>query len=404
MADEQLPPGAADKQDDEISLLDLAIVLAKHQKLVLGLPLVAAVVTAIVTLFMPNVYTATARIMPPQQSASTAAAMLNQLGGALGGLSGGALGIKNPNDLYVGMLESRTVADRLIERFKLKDLFDKDTLVDTRTALAKVTSVSAGKDGLITIEVDDKDPKRAAAISNAYVEELDRLNDSLAVTEASQRRLFFEKQLRQSKDDLASAEIELKKTQEKTGLIKLDDQGKAIIDAVAQLKAQVAAKEVQIGAMKSFATGHNPELVRTQQELTGLREQLRKLERDQPGGEGDILVPTGRVPEVGLEYIRKARDVKYYETLFELLAKQYEVARLDEARNTSLIQVLDKAVPPDKKSKPKRVLIVVTSALVAGLFAVLWAFAWEGRERAYADPLQAQRLHLLKRYLGRRTT
>ena len=402
MADDNVPATTGGDADDEINFLDLLIVLAKHKKLVLGLPLAAAVLAAVITLLMPKIYTATARILPPQQSASMAAAVLNQLGGALGGWAGGPLGIKNPTDLYVGMLKSRTVADRLIERFKLKELFDKTTLVDTRKALENVTTISTGKDGIIVVELDDKDPKRAAAMANAYVEELGRLNDSLAVTDASRRRLFFEKQLEKTKDDLASAEIELKKTQEKTGLIKLDAQGKAIIDAVAQLKAQVAAKEVQIGAMRTFATERSPELERTQQELAGLREQLHKLERDNPAAEGDILVPTGRVPEAGLEYIRKARDVKYYETLFELLAKQYEIARLDEANNASLIQVLDKAVPPDKKSKPKRTLIVVITGLVVGFLAVLWAFIREAQERACRNPEQAQRLELLRRYLRRK--
>ena len=391
----------AEEDADEINLLDLAIVLAKHKRLVIGLPLIATVLAAAVTLLMPNIYTATARILPPQQGASTAAAMLTQLGGTLGGLAGGALGIKNPSDLYVGMLKSRTVADQLIERFKLKDLFATDSLIETRYSLEKITNIFAGKDGLITIDVDDKDPKRAAAIANAYVEELIRLNESLAITEASQRRLFFEKQLTQAKDDLVSAEIALKKTQEKTGLIQLDAQGKVIIEAVARLKAQIAAKEVQIIVMKSYASERNPELARTQQELAGLRAQVDKMERGHSGRESDILVPTGRVPEAGLEYIRKARDVKYYETLLQLLAKQYEIARLDEANNASLVQVLDKAVPPDRKSKPRRVVIVVLTGLVAGFLGVLLTFLREAEERARGNPEHGRRLELLRRYLRR---
>lgn len=402
MADEQQPVNASGNGSDEVNVFDLLIILAKQKVLVLGLPMVAVLLATFISLLMPDIYTATARILPPQQSESMAPVVLSQVAGALGGLSGGLLGIKNPTELYVGMLKSRTVADGIIEQFKLRDLYGKSTLADTRKALEKVTTISAGKDGIIVIELDDKNPTRAAAIANAYVKQLDRLNDTLAVTDASRRRLFFEKQLRTAKADLESSEIELKKTQERTGLIKLDAQGKAIIDAVAQLRAQIAAKEVQIAAMRSYATDQSPERRRTESELAGLREQLRKLEGDRPGTVGDILVPTGRVPEAGLEYIRKARDVKYNETLFELLAKQYEIARLDEANNASLIQVLDKAVPPDKNSKPKRILIVALSGLVATVFALLLAFLREARERMLRDPGQSQRIELLRSYLRRR--
>lgn len=386
--------------EEEFDLLDLLIALAKHRKIVLGVPFAAAVLAAGISLLMPNIYTSTARILPPHLHQSATAAILGQLTG-LATTIGDLPGIKNPSDLYVGMLKSQTVADRVIDLFKLQELYEKDTLVETRRALSEVTSISAGKDGIITIEVEDKDPKQAAGMANAYVRELERLNESLALTDASQRRLFFEKQLKQAKDALAAAEIELKKTQEKTGLIKLDDQGKAIIEAVAQLRAQVAAKEVQIGAMKSFATERNPDLVRVQQELAGLREQLRKLERDKLSGDGDILVPTGRVPEAGLEYIRGLRDVKYYETLFELVAKHYEIARLDEAKDASLIQVLDRALPPDKKSKPKRALIVIATGLVTAMVAAFWAYLHDAAEKSGGSSDRARRVELLKRYLGR---
>src|SRR6266581_8087932 len=186
--------------DDEISLLDLLIVLAKHKRIVFGVPFAVAVVAAIISLLLPNIYTGTTRILPPQQSASAAAALLNQLGGALGGLAGaagGTLGIRNPNDLYVGMLKSRTVADNLIVRFELAKVYDEDYLSETRKRLAKETTITSGRDGIIAIEVDDKNPKRAADLANAYVDELMRLTKVLAVTEASQRRLFFERQLLQ---------------------------------------------------------------------------------------------------------------------------------------------------------------------------------------------------------------
>lgn len=385
-------------EEDEISLLDLAVVLAKHKEVVLGLPFAAAAVAALVSLLMTPIYTASARILPPQQSQSATAALLGNLG-ALTGIVPSSLGIRNPADLYVGMLQSRTVADQLISRFDLQKLYETKTLDDTRRGLKDKTSVRAGRDGIITIEVEDTDPKRAAEMANAYVEELDKLTQSLAVTEAAQRRLFFEKQLKQAKDNLAEAEVELKKTQEQTGLIKLDEQGRAIIEAVANLRAQVAAKEVQLTAMRSFATERNPDYIRVQQELAGLRAQLLRLEKTNTAGGGDIFVPTGKVPESGLEYIRKLREVKYHETLFELLAKQFEVAKADEAKDAGFVQVVDKAVPPDKKSKPKRALIVIFTAVVAAFLAVVWAFVREAGERARRDPDRAARLEALRAYL-----
>lgn len=394
------------QDDDEISLLDLLIVLAKHKNMILGITFGAAVVSAIVSLLLPNIYTSSAKVLPPQQSQSTAAMLSGQLSalGGLGGLGGSSLGIKNPNDLYVGMLKSRTLADSIIERFDLKKLYEQDTMVLTRKLLADNSNISAGKDGLITIEVDDKDPERAATIANAYVENLDKLTQTLAVTEAAQRRLFFERQLQDAKKSLAEAEVALKITQERTGLIKLDEQGKAIIEAVAMLRAQISAKEVELRALRIFATEQNVDYIRARQQLAGLQIELSKLERAQISGEGDILLPTGKVPEAGLAYLRNLREVKYYETIFELLAKQLEAARIDEAKESAVIQTIDRAVAPDRRTKPKRTLIVLTATLAAALAAVVLAFLREALRAASSDPAKASQLAALRQYLRIRSS
>jgi uncharacterized protein involved in exopolysaccharide biosynthesis len=395
---EPIPPTA---DDDEINLLDLLIVLAKHKRMIATVTFGAALLSVIGSLLLPNIYTGTAKVLPPQQSQSTAAMLLGQLGG-LAGLAGNSLGIKNPNDLFVGMLKSRTVADNIIARFELQNVYDRDTMVETRKDLADNSTITAGKDGLITVDFDDEDPKRAAAVANAFVEELDKLTQSLAVTEAGQRRLFFVRQLQQAKEDLSKAEVALKVTQEQTGLIKLDDQGKAIIESVAALRGQISAKEVELRAMRTFTTENNPDYVRVQQQLAGLRSELAKLERARISGEGDILLPTGKVPEAGLEYLRKFRDVKYQETIFELLAKQFEVAKIDEAKEAAIIQVVDHAIAPDRKSKPRRALIVIAATLISGILISLWAFVSEARLRASRDPVQAERLSLLRRHIALR--
>ena len=381
-----------------LSVLDLLLILAKHKRLVLGLPAVAVIVAVILSLLMPNWYMGTAKILPPQQSQSNAVAILGQLG-ALAGGAGQYLGLKNPSDIYVAMLKSRTVADLLIQRFDLMRVYDEKLMVDAQKQLAGNTTIAASRDGVITIEVEDKDPKQAADMANAYVEELRGLTVKLAVSEAGQRRLFFEGQLKKAKNDLTAAEIELKKFTQDSGLVNPQGQIGLSVAAAAALRAQITAKEIQLSAMRSFATEANPDLQRSLQELSGLRAELGKMEKNATSGKGDVMVPFGKAPEVGLEYVRRYRDMKYYETLFEVLAKQYEIARIDEAKDATLIQVLDKAGVPEKKTKPKRALIVILAAFAAGFLAVLLAFLLEASERVRGDPRQTRQLDLLRRYL-----
>ncbi len=383
---------------DEVSLLDLLIVLAKHKRIVLGVPFVMAILAVVYSLTLPNIYSGTTRILPPQQSASAAASLLTQLGGAFGGLAGaagGALG-RNPNDLYVGMLKSRTVADNLIARFDLKEIYRQELQSSTRLSLQGNTSIAAGRDGIIVIDVEDKDPKRAADLANAYVDELMKLTKVLAVTEASQRRLFFERQLLQAKDNLTAAEIAARQGLQKGGLAQVDAQGRSMIEVTARLRAQISVKEVQIGSMRTFAAEGNPELQRTQQELEALRRELARVEGSSPiaaFGKGDATGNTG------LNNLSRLRDVKYYEFLYELLAKQYELAKIDEAKDATIIQVLDKAIEPDRKSKPKRTQIVLFSALLALIGSILWVFVREATAKTKADPVQASRLAALRSYL-----
>ena len=243
-------------ESDEINLMDLVLVIAKHNRFILKLTGGVAILSVIYALLQPNIYTGKTVVMPPQQASSSASALLGQLGG-LAGMAGGAIGVKNPSDLYVGMLKSRTLADALIERFKLEDLYKAKTRTSARLVLEGATVVSAGKDGFIAVEFSDKDPKLAAAIANAYVDELDRLSQTIAVTEAAKRRLFYEKQLKGVREGLDLAELAMKEMQEKTGVIQLEGQSKAILGAEAELRAQIAAKEVELSAMRSFATEQN---------------------------------------------------------------------------------------------------------------------------------------------------
>lgn len=349
----------------ELDVVDVLAGLIRQKRLVLGVTAATTTMALVASLLMAPVYTSTTTILPPQQQSSGLAAALGSLG-ALAGAAGGIAGIKNPNDLYVGMLQSQTVSDALIAKYALQQRYDKESLVETRKALEGVSSISAGKDGLISVTVEDEDPKFAAQLANAYISELKKLNQTLAVTDASQRRLFFEKQLEKVKAELADAEVQLKKTQQATGLVAPEGQVAAVISGVAELKAQIAAKEVQMAAMRSMVTDSNPDYQRHRQELQAMKQQLQQLESKDKAG--SLSLGAGDLPESGLAYVRALRNMKYQEVLFELMAKQYELAKVDEAKDSSLIQVLDTAKPADRKSKPKRALMVALG-LMGGLFA-----------------------------------
>ena len=298
--------------DDEINLLDLLIVLAKHKVMILIVTLGAALLAVGASLLMPNVYTGTARILPPQQGQSSASALLGQLGG-LAGLAGGAMGIKNPADIYLAMFKSRTLMEKIVNRFGLRQLYEAKTLTDTLKTLESNTTFTAGKDGVITVEVSDHDQKRAADMANAFVEELAIMMQNFALTDASQKRAFFEQQMKQAKNTLTDAELHLDKT-----------------------------------------------------------------------------------PNTSLQYMDAVRNVKYQEAVWEILAKQFEMAKLDEAKDFPLIQVLDHATPPEKKSKPKRSVIVLLATLAAFFLAVLLAFVRESMLRAKQQPEQAERMQVLR--------
>jgi uncharacterized protein involved in exopolysaccharide biosynthesis len=385
----------ANQPKGEVELIDALIVLAKHKRLVFGLPLITGAVAAIISLCLPSIYSASTKMLPPQQAQSGTAALLSQLGG-VAGLAAGAAGIKNPNDLYVGMLKSRSVADTLIQRFDLKSVYQAKLGEDARLALELNTTISSGKDGMITVTVEDKDQKRVAALANAYVEELGKLTKKLALTEAAQRRVFFEGQLEQAKNNLAAAELKLKQALETHGVTSVDSDSRAVVEMGARLRAQISAKEIQLNSMSAFVTVSNPQYQRAQEELNSLRAELAKLEN----GRGGNATPDGATSsQSGLENIKVLRDVKYYQMLYELLAKQYEGARLDEAKDPAIVQVLDRAAEPERRAKPKRTVIVLLSTVMALFVAIVLAVLAETRSRILSEPESAGKWTRLRSYL-----
>jgi capsule polysaccharide export protein KpsE/RkpR len=249
------------------------------------------------------------------------------------------------------------------------------------------------------IRFEDRDPKKAAQIANAFVEELKNVNKGLAVSEASQRRLFFEEQLQDAKASLTKAEEDMKAFQEKTGVLHAEEQAKTVIESIAQLRAQIAAKEVELRVLKTYTTQNNPDLYRAEEGLKAMRAELAKLETK--GGNGhNPLMSTARMASVGAEYLRKLRELKFNETLYELLLKQYELAKLDESRDATVIQVVDKAEPPEKRYKPKRRLMVTVATVSALFLSIFIVFFMEFIDKSSTQPENQARIDTLKKYLN----
>jgi len=387
-------------EEDEINLLDLAIVLLKRKRFIIRFTLIVAVITAVISLISPSIYRAETKMLPPQSSSTgMAAQILSQLGGAAGAL-GGIAPVKTSGALFIELLKSNSVLDRIIDRFDLIKLYKTKTRERARNLLLGALKAEEDKkSGLISVKFEDKDPKRAAQIANAFVEELKNVNKGLAVSEASQRRLFFEEQLQDVKVSLAKAEEDMKTFQEKTGVLQAEAQAKAVIENIALLRAQIAAKEVELRVLKTYTTQNNPDLYKAEEGLKAMRAELAKLETKGGGGHNPLM-PIGRMPSVGTEYLRKLRELKFNETLYELLLKQYELAKLDESRDATVIQVVDKAEPPEKRYKPKRRQMVMIATVCAFFVSIFAAFLMEFMEKTKSNPENYERIENIKKYLN----
>jgi len=345
----------------EISLINVIQIILENLKILIIGPFVIGVASLLISLLIPPTFTAKTQFLPPQQQQSVGASMLASLG-SLGGLAGAVGAIKNPSDQYIAYMNSVTFQDALIERFNLKERYKTKTKTDTRVALTKNVKITAGKDGLMAVEVDDTDPHFAAELANAHTEELAKLLGKLATTEAQQRRMFFEKQLIIAKDKLVDSELLLKATGVAGSVLKTSPT--SAVASVAGLQAAITAQEIKIGAMRGYLAETAPDLKLALGELANLKLQLTKLEQDSP----IRLIEKNKDGD----YITKYRNFKYHETLFELFTKQYELAKVDESREGSIIQILDLAEAPERKTKPKNILIALMSTLASFIIVLIY--------------------------------
>ena len=392
MNDANATPSVPMPDEDEISLLDLATALGEEKATLFAIPFITTVVAVVVSLMMTPIFTAKTVVMPPQQQQSGAAAALASLGGLAGlaGLGGGG-GLKSPDEMYVAFLGSEGMQNRIIAELKLQERYEAKTLTDARAALkGQVRFASEKKSGLLSIEADDKDPAFAAELANRHVVELRAMLGRLAVTEAQQRRVFYEQQIQQTQDKLALAEVAFRAAKEKSGMQVTSVLAETGVRASAELRGQIASREVQLQAMSRFATAQNPETQRIASELAALRSQLNKTEQ----GSGESKAAASPLHQ---EAVKSFRDVKVQEAMLEVLIRQYELARVDEAKEGPLIQQVDVAMPPERKSKPKRAVIVLVAAF-AGLFlGVLVAFVRRALKKAQSDPASAGQWLALKK-------
>lgn len=371
--------------DDEISLLDLLLTIADNLRLLVLGPLTVGLIALGYSFSIPPTYTAKTQFLPPQQQQSASASLLASLG-SLGGLAGAVGGIKNPADQYLAYMNSVTFQDALIERFNLLERYEAKSKTDARLALTGSVRAVFGKDSLISVEVDDKDPNFAADLANAYVEELGKLLGKLATTEAQQRRLFFEKQLTLAKDKLIQSEIALKSTGVSSSVLKSNPS--SAVAAVAGLQAAVTAQEVKLGAMRGYLAESAPDFKQAVSELANLRAQLGKQEKDSPS-------TSGKATTEG-DYITKYREFKYHETLFELFTKQFELAKVDESKEGAVIQVLDSAQVPERKAKPKKAMFAIIATLASGVTLLVFVFLRQALAKAGQSPDFAQKKAQLK--------
>ena len=343
--------------EDEINLLDFWRVLIKYKKLIASIVGFAFIASVVISFLLPKIYASTARVFVQERERS----IVTQ---------------------WVGFLQSQNLRDAIIEKFDLRALYKAETIEDVRTLLGSNVSIKKSQDGIVTITVEDKVPERAAQMSNAFIEELGKFNREVVMSSGRRMRIFVEKRLDEAQVKLTETEESLKDFQEKNKVIKMDDWSKAIINAIGMAKGQLKAKEVELQTMLPFTTPNNPQVEMLRAEVKALRRRLKELEegnkvKTSGSEQQEISIPTSKIPDLGLRYARLLRDFRIQDTVFELLTEQYEMARIQEARDSPTVQVLDYGKVPEKRSKPNRKRIVILSVFLSVFFSVFLIFFLE---------------------------
>lgn len=359
--------------EDEINLLELLRVIVRRRMLIVKVCSVAALLSVCYSLTLKNSYTAISTCYPPQRESpfGSFASALSQSNAiqALGGLGG-------PIDIYMAIIKSRNVADAVVRRLDLQKSGDRTISFEAaRRAASGAVKFETAKDGVLTVKATSRDPQKAALLANAFVDEMIRRSVALYLTKAGTERHFLEARMDKVKVELREAESNLRAFQEKYKTVKADAQASVAIEGIARLKAEIVSKEVQLATLRNSMTDESSEVKALQAGLSRLKSQLGTMSGS--GGNENVIPAAGNLPGIGMEYIRRLREVKTQEAIFEQLSKQFELSKINEAKDSSSVQIIDEAIPPTKKSGPKRSLIVIIATFTAFIVSLGIVFIQE---------------------------
>lgn len=382
----EAPPSA----DQSVTLFDYWDVLVARRKIIAGCFLMGTALTLAISLLLPKIYESTSSVLPQLESkeggmlaalltSTGAAGMAQNLGVGLPGLP------TTPTDVFVSILKSRLMADEVIKKFDLMNRYHENTMVDTRKELEDHLRITVTKEKVIKVSVEDEDPQVAADMANFYVATLDRLNRTVTVSKAGQNRAFLERRLGETMESMAKAEEALRDFQAKNKTVAVEAQAKVMIEAAAMIQGQITAQEVQMQVMGGYLSPDNPDLARIRSNVDELKKQLATMGsgKDAKGIlSSDRLHPAMvAVPDLALQFGRLFRQVKVQETIFTLLTSQHEQAKIAEARDTPTVQVLDPAIPADKRTRPRVLLNTVVAGVLALVIGTFTAFFLDYRAR-----------------------
>ncbi len=388
-----MPPRAGEDipdQDQEIDLLDYVGVLVRRRRMIVRNTVVAAVLAAVVSLVLPPYFQAVTTLLPPDDRDNSLLGTV--VADGVLPLLGMARGVTNGSLLFVEILRSRSVGEGVLKavydyrgkKKSLLDIWEANSVSKALKRLYAKTRISANDQGIITIAVELRDRSLAAQVANRFVAELDRVNREKSVSRAKSSRIYIEEQLRKTEKDLEKAQQALADFQRRNKAVSLEAQTEAMIERAAEIKGTIMALEVERDVLLKTQKPTSPQVLKTETRLAQLRKQYRQLEFGDgvsPDNEQDYFIPFADLPELGRRLADLTREVKVQEKVWELLTQQYHQARIQEARDTPTVQVLDVAVPPEQRSRPKRKLMVLVAVLAGLAFSVVWAFVGEYRER-----------------------
>jgi len=397
----------SEKIKEEGMLLDYIHLLVKWRYFIVTSVVLAGTLTLVIASFLPRMYTARATLLPPSTTSSPFSGLSSFVDNSSIPFLGAALPeISNNSELFIEILESRTLAELIINRFDLMRVYDAEDMEETIEVLKHTRSVRIENAGVIIINIDAPSPELAAEIVNAYIDELDRFNRDENTTAAKSTRIFIESRLLEAQADLQKALNHLQEFQEKNQLVSLDDQARTAVEAAARIESQLRIIEVELGVKQSILSKTHPEIIQIHVQAQELRLQLDNLKRGGLGqdksyeGSNSLNIPFIHVPALQNQLGQRLMDVKIQSSIVETLLQQYEQAKIQEVKDTPTVKRLDSAVPPARHSKPRRSLMVLVASMLGGFSSLVIAFCIEFGKNLFKDSSSAAKMDQILGEIG----